>query len=84
MHTSVMDYVDSLIDTYQQKHRGEKPLYVVLSPEDNERLIEEIRMKNRYPDEQIVTRYRDVSIVNNRSVESRRGYASHELPELSS
>lgn len=67
---------------FEAKHKH-KPLYVILSDDDAEELEAWIRHENQYAPGTIVTKYGDMSISRNMSMQPGEVMLSDELPHLS-
>ncbi len=81
---SLLPEVDKLIDQYKRESKNQVPLYLVLSPEESKILVEEIRVKNKYPDDFVITSYKDIKIAANPSLLNGKRYVSNELPDTGS
>ena len=75
--------VDSLLDKYQQEHPG-KPLYIIMSTDDAEKLQQEAKELAGLKDGQITTSYKDIKIVGSLNVKNGGYYFSNDLPETGS
>lgn len=76
--------VDALIENYKKEHRGEPPLYLVVSPDESVAVREEVRKKENAPDIAVVSTYKDVRIAEHPSMLNGKMYVSNELPETGS
>ena len=84
MSETLLPQVDQMIDQFKKEHQNQKPLYIALSPEEGKRLVEEIRRKEKHPEDFIITSYRDVKIAANPSLLNGKRYVSNELPDTGS
>jgi hypothetical protein len=81
---SVSSRVDNMIAHYRKEHLQQHPLYIILSPDDGKKLVEEIRQTTSISDDHLVTKYKDAEIKTNLSIEDGKGYVGNELPETGS
>jgi hypothetical protein len=84
MNNSFSAKVDTLIEAYRKDHYGEFPLYIVLSPADANRLIDDVRKNKNYDSKTIVTNYRDITIAKHDAFLEGKILLSNELPETGS
>jgi hypothetical protein len=84
MERKLLKRVDELIEEYKKNHRSEPPFYIIMSPDDGDTLIEEVRRINKQPQDNIVTTYKDSKIVRNPAMLNGTFYVSSELPETGS
>lgn len=84
MKDHLLERVDTLIDQFKKDHHGEAPLYIVVSPEENEKLMALIREKNNYTEDQVVTEYGKSKIATHPQLNKGNIYVSNELPETGS
>ena len=79
-----LKHIDRLIDDYKKNHKGMKPLYVVLSPDEIKQTREEIRAQENHPPDYIITEYRDLKLAEHPALLNDKAYVSNELPETGS
>lgn len=84
MDHAVLSKIDQEISTYQQQHHGERPLYILISDYEAERLIDEIRAEEGYGDHIVITEYKGSKIVKLISLKKGEVQLSNELPESGS
>ena len=84
MENHLLEKIDSLIERYKKEHKGEPPLYIVVSSEENKKIISTIRTANNYPKNQIVTEYNGIKIAEHPQQIEGKIYVSNELPETGS
>lgn len=84
MENHLLEKIDNLIAAYKKNHKGEPPLYVIVSPEDHKELIPLIKAANNYTRDQIVTSYKDIKIAEHPNQVQGKIYVSNELPETGS
>jgi len=83
-HHSIIQQATEQINTYKAEHKGDIPLYIIVSPNDAKALREEARRVGNYADDVIVTSYQDIGIVTNDSLTLGELRLSNELPETGS
>jgi hypothetical protein len=84
MENGLLQQIDSLVDKYKKEHKGEKPLYIIVSSDENKQLIELIRKANNYSNEQIITEYKGMKLAQHPQQVNGKIYVSNELPETGS
>ncbi len=80
----LLERIDSLIEKYKKEHRGEAPLYLVVSPDESAAVREEIRKRENAPDIAVISTYKDVRIAEHPAMLDGKMYVSNELPETGS
>ncbi len=76
--------VDMLIEQYKEAHRGEAPLYLVVSPDESSAVREAIQKKEKAPDIAVISTYQGVRIAEHPAMLNGNMYVSNELPETGS
>jgi hypothetical protein len=84
MSQPITKKIDSLIEQYKADHHGEKPLYIIISPDEGNLLVEEVRRIKKYDSEIIITSYRDIVIAKHDMFTPGKVMLSNELPETGS
>jgi hypothetical protein len=84
MDTSILKHIDNLIDKFKKEHRGESPLYIVLSPDETKDVVDALKAKQNAAEDTIITSYRDVKIAENPALLKGNSYASNDLPDTGS
>jgi hypothetical protein len=84
MADSITRKIDSLIEQYKADHHGEQPLYIIISPDEGNALVEEVRRLNKYDKDTVITTYRDVIIAKHDMFTPGKVLLSNELPETGS
>jgi hypothetical protein len=84
MANSITKKVDALIEQYKADHHGELPLYIIISPDDANALVGEIRRLKKYDEGVIITTYRDITIAKHDMFSPGKFLLSNELPETGS
>jgi hypothetical protein len=63
----VLTKVDDHIQRYKTDHRGEMPLYILVSPHEADNLLAEVRQAGGYDSHVLVTSYKGSKIVKHDS-----------------
>ena len=84
MENHLLEKIESLVDQFRKEHNGESPLYIIVFPDENKEMMKLIKAANNYPDEQIVTSYKDIKIAEHPQQMNGEIYVSNELPETGS
>ena len=84
MDTPLLKHIDSLIDEFKKGHRGEAPLYIVLSPDESKAVVETMKAKQNASEDTIITTYKDIKIAENPGLLKGNAYVSNELPDTGS
>lgn len=84
MNTRITDTIDQLIERYKEDHKGEAPLYIVLTSDEIKEARETIRKKNNHPEDYVITTYRDIKLAEHPSPEGGKMYVSNDLPDTGS
>lgn len=84
MEYTLLPKIDTQLKNYQKEHRGDLPLYIIISSEEGGRLREEVRRKEGHSDDVTVTTFRGVKIMANDLIEPGEIRLGNDLPETSS
>lgn len=84
MNKQLLQRVDDNIRKYQEEHRGEMPLYIIVSPYEADKLLDEVRNMSGYDSDVLVTSYKGSKIVKHDSLNQGDLRLTNELPETSS
>lgn len=76
--------VDRSLKKYQAEHHGDKPLYILVSPEEANDLLEEVKKANGYAPDVLVTTYKGSKIARYEALNKGDLLLTNELPETSS
>lgn len=79
MDHPVLSKIEDKISRYQQEHRGERPLYIIMSDDEADKLINEIRKEDGYGDHIVITEYKGSKIVKHLALKSGELQLSNEL-----
>lgn len=80
MKENIAKKIDAVIDQYKNDH-SEKPLYLIISKSEGDKLLEEIRDAQQLPEDHILTNYRGIRIERSLAVEDGKFFLTNELPE---
>jgi hypothetical protein len=81
---NVLNKVEDQIRRFQAEHKGELPLYLIMASEDADTLANEVRKRQGYDEQTLVTEYNGTKIVKHYSMTTGEVRASNEMPETSS
>lgn len=84
MEYALLSKLDSSIKNYQQEHRGELPLYIIVSPDESEQLMEEVRKREGHAEDVTVTSFKGMKIMPSDTLKPGEVRLTNELPEVSS
>lgn len=84
MESALLKKIDQLVEAYKKNHKGEPPIYVILSAEEIKEAREAIRNINGYPDSFVITTYKDLKLAEHPQLLPGKPYVSNELPETGS
>jgi hypothetical protein len=84
MENHLLERVDSLVEKYKKEHKGEPPLYIIVSADENKELMKIIKEANNFAKDQIVTTYNGIKIAEHPQQTDGKIYVSDELPETGS
>lgn len=80
----ILQQVDQRIVQYKTDHRGDKPLYIIVSPHEADDLLSAIRKKEGFDEETLLTEYNGSKIVKHDMLKKGDLLLSNELPETGS
>jgi hypothetical protein len=83
MKNSITANVDALISQYKKEH-SEKPLYLIISKEEGDKLMEDIRQSQDIPSDHIITDYKGIRIERSIATKDGKFFLTNELPETGS
>lgn len=84
METPLLQHIDSLIEKYRKNHKGEAPLYIVLSPDERKEVTEALKVRQNASEDTIITTYKDIKLTENPGLLKGNIYVGNELPETGS
>ena len=83
MRGQLLQSVNNRIREYQDSHKGEKPLYIIVSPYEAEALADEVRAAEGHSPDVLVTEYQGSKIVKHDALKKGDVQLSNELPDVS-
>jgi hypothetical protein len=84
MKTRLLPSVEEKIEQFRKDHRGERPLYILVSPHEQDQLLEEVKQTGGFPAEALVTEYKGSKIVKYDALKEGDIHLTDDLPETSS
>lgn len=84
MDTPLLKHIDALIENFKKEHRGEPPLYIVVSPDEAKDVVDTLKAKQNASEDTIITTYRDIKIAENPGLLKGNSYVSNDLPDTGS
>lgn len=84
MNTTITSNIDRAIEQYRSVHRGNDPLYCIMSAEEADELTDALRHESGDDQSVIITSYQDIKIIRNNFMERGEYYLGNELPETGS
>ncbi len=84
MEIGILERVQKEIEKYSKDHRGERPLFILVSPYEADTLMDEVRKSNGYDADTLVTTFKGSKIVKYDSLHKGEMLLTNELPETSS
>lgn len=83
MNASLLSRVNDRVEQFKSDHRGEKPLYILVSPYEADKLIEEVKEAAGYSKDTLVTEYNGSKIIKYDALKKGDMQLTDELPETS-
>jgi hypothetical protein len=80
----LIEKLEERIKDYQQNHRGEAPLYILISADDEDRVYQALKEKAGLKSHEFVTSYKGSKIVGHLSLKKGDMTATSELPDAGS
>jgi hypothetical protein len=84
MEHQLLNRIDDVIERYKREHKGEAPLYIVLSSDEHKQLLGTLRKKSATPEGELITSYKGIKLAHHPGRLSGDIYVSNELPETGS
>ncbi len=84
MTERILDRVDQRLNAYADEHRGQRPLYIIISPDDADELLKAVKIKKGYEQQIVDTAYRGSKIVPYDGLKRGELELSDELPSVGS
>jgi hypothetical protein len=84
MKNGILSRVETEIAKYKRDHRGDVPLFILVSPHEADILTEEVRKAAGYSADTLVTTHKGIKITKYDSLNKGEILLTNELPETSS
>ena len=84
MKAQLLQKVDTSLDQYQAEHHGRNPLYILVSPDEVNGLLEAVKRAGNHSADITVTTYRGSKIMRYEALNKGDLLLTDELPETSS
>jgi hypothetical protein len=84
MEKQVLPKVREQIKKYQAEHHGEKPLYIIMTSDEADIFMEEVKVEEGHDDHVVVTEFKGSKVVKHPGVKSGEIRLTNEMPETSS
>ena len=84
METAITSNLDHAIRNYNALHGGNNPLYCIMSAEEADEITHSLKKRAGQADNEILTRYQDITIIRNEFMDRGEYFLSNELPETGS
>lgn len=84
MEKHLIKKLDERITKYRDTHRGDSPLYILVSPDDEDSLFNALKENSGLTGKEILTTYKGSKIVGHYSIRPGDMTATNELPESGS
>lgn len=83
MASNIIGLVDSKVEQFQKDHRGQKPLYILVSSDEEDQLLKEVKKAGGYEEDMLVTEYKGSKIIKYDALKKGDIQLSDELPQVS-
>lgn len=80
MNSSILSKVQDNLKKYQTEHKGEKPLYILVSPHEADDLLSAVKSKEGFEDDVLVTEFQGSKIVKYDALKEGDMRFTNELP----
>lgn len=80
MNSSILSKVEENLKKYQNDHRGEKPLYILVSPHEADELFDAVKSDQGFKDDVLVTEFKGSKIVKYDALKKGDMRLTNELP----
>ena len=77
---SILAKVEENLKKYQYDHKGEKPLYILVSPHEADELFSAVRTDQGYKEDVLVTEFKGSKIVKYDALKKGDMRLTNELP----
>lgn len=80
MNSSILSKVEENLKKYQDNHKGEKPLYILVSPHEADDLLRAVKLEQGYKEDVLVTEFKGSKIVKYDALKQGDMRLTNELP----
>ena len=80
MNSAILEKVESNLQQYQKDHKGEKPLYILVSPHEADDLLSAVKKREGYREDVLVTDFKGSKIVKYDALKQGDMRFTNELP----
>ena len=80
MNSSILSKVEEDLKRYQTDHKGEKPLYILVSPHEADELLDAVKLDQGYSEDVLVTEFKGSKIVKYDALKKGDMRLTNELP----
>ena len=80
MNSSILSKVEEDLKRYQNDHKGEKPLYILVSPHEADELLDAVKLDQGYSEDVLVTEFKGSKIVKYDALKKGDMRLTNELP----
>ena len=84
MEKQLIKRLEERITKYRETHRGDSPLYILVSQDDEDSLFKALKENSGLKGNEILTTYEGSKIVGHHSIRAGEMTATNELPESGS
>jgi hypothetical protein len=80
MSSAILSKVEENLKKYQNEHRGEKPLYILVSPYEADDLMSAVKSEQGFKQDVLVTEFKGSKIVKYDALKKGDMRLTNELP----
>jgi hypothetical protein len=80
MSSAILSRVEEDLKKYQSEHKGEKPLYILVSPHEADALLSAVKTKLGFKEDVLVTEFKGSKIVKYDALKQGDMRFTNELP----
>jgi hypothetical protein len=80
MREGILEKVDQQIDQYKAKHKGENPLYILVSTYEEQALLDAVKKEAGVKSDHVVTSYKESKIFRYEALQQGQLLVTNELP----
>ena len=77
---SILSKVEENLKKYQNDHKGERPLYILVSPHEADELLDAVKSDQGYKEDVLVTEFKGSKIVKYDALKKGDMRLTNELP----